>query len=293
MNLQGIFPPIPTPFEQQRVALDRLQENVVKLLESGINGVVALGSNGENASLTRVEKIAVVEHIRKSLPDEKLLIAGASADAYPDVIEMVNTVAECGANAALIHPPVFFRNKLTDEGIVAFYHFVADHSRIPILLYNVPKYCGYQFSLNVVQQLATHDNIIGLKNSTEHIGYFTEVLQSTPAEFKVLAGTASILLPALLMGAHGGIVALANIAPDYCLSILSEYQKGNIEKAREAQQKIMALNKALTSTYGIAGLKAAMDMLGFFGREPRLPLVAASPQEKAVIRDLLIKAELI
>ncbi len=293
MNLQGIFPPIPTPFEQQRVALNRLKENVEKLIDTGINGVVALGSNGENASLTRVEKIAVVEHVRNALPDEMPLVAGASADAYPDVIEMVNTVAECGANAALIHPPVFFRDKLADDGVVAFYRLIADHSRIPILLYNVPKYCGYQFSLNTLRQLATHENIIGLKNSTENIAYFAEVKQVVPADFQVLAGTASILFPALMMGACGGIVALANAAPKHCLSIYSDFQNSNFEKARETQQKILGLNRALTATYGVPGLKAAMDMLGYFGGEPRLPLLAASSQEKATIRELLAQAGLL
>ena len=275
------------------MALNRLKENVEKLIDTGINGVVALGSNGENASLTRVEKIAVVEHVRKSLPDEMLLIAGASADAYPDVIEMVNTAAECGANAVLIHPPVFFRDKLSDNGVVEFYRFIADHSRIPILLYNVPKYCGYQFSLDAVRQLATHENIIGLKNSTENIAYFAEVREAVPADFQVLAGTASILFPALMLGACGGVVALANVAPKHCLSIFSDFQNGNFEKARETQQKIMRLNRALTATYGVPGLKAAMDMLGYFGGEPRLPLMAATAQEIAVIRELLKDAGLI
>ncbi len=290
--LTGIFPPIPTPFVSNEIAFDKLRDNLRAFIRDGVSGMVALGSNGEAAYLSRREKLALLEHSRAILPKDMLLIAGAGLESIQETIALTNAAAQRGVNAALVITPSFYRGKMDHKALIRYYTSVADVTDIPVLIYNAPKFTGINIAPETVSELAGHPNIIGIKNSSENMAHLGEIIQRTPPDFSVLVGTASVLFSGISLGASGAIVALANIAAKECLQIFQWTNSGEWEKARELQLKMIPVNKAVTAAYGIAGLKAAMDMLGCFGGLPRSPLGAISPSDRKALAHILKTAGL-
>lgn len=293
INLKGIFPPIPTPFVNGKIAHDKLEANIEKWSLTGINGLVVLGSNGESVYLSEKEKRAVVETAARSSPDEMYIIAGTGCESTEETLILTRDCAERGAHAALVITPHFFGGKMSEKALERHYRTVADHSPIPIILYNVPKFTHLNLSANIISKLARHQNIIGIKDSAGNVAQLGEYLSHVEGDFEVLVGTASVLFGGLTLGCAGGILALANIAPEQCLKIIDLAREERFEEARALQLKMIPVNKAVTATYGVAGLKAALDMLGYFGGEPRLPLLPSTETEKSEIRDILCDAGLL
>lgn len=291
--LKGILPPIATPFLNGEVAYDKLAENISRWNKTGLSGYVVMGSNGESVYLSREEKLRLVETVKKNMAGGKTLVAGTGSDSIAETISLTNAAAQRGADAALILTPSFYKGQMKHEAFLRYFNAVADGSRIPILIYNVPKFTGVDIEAATAAKLAEHPNIIGLKNSSENIAHLTEIISQTPGDFLTLAGTASILYAGLCVGAAGGIVALANIAPGECVRIQQLFEEGNHAEALRLQMRLLPVNKAVTAQYGVPGLKAAMDMAGYFGGEPRAPLTYPSAKELENIRAILQKAELI
>lgn len=290
--ITGIFPPIPTPFVNDEIAFDKLRDNLNSLIKSGVNGVVALGSNGEAVYLSRPEKLALLEQCRAILPEDKPLIAGTGLESIKETIALTNAAARLGVTAALVITPSFYAGKMDHTALIRYYKSVADAVDIPVLIYNVPKFTGINIAPVTVAALAGHPNIIGVKNSSENMAHLGEIIQRTPPDFSVLVGTASVLFSGISLGASGGIVALANIAARECLQIFEWTKAGEWDNARELQLRMISVNKAITADYGIAGLKAAMDMLGRFGGHPRKPLGALSPSDRKALAKILKEAGL-
>ena len=290
--ITGIFPPVPTPFVNDEIAFDKLPDNLNSLIKSGVNGVVALGSNGEAVYLSRPEKLALLEQCRAILPEDKPLIAGTGLESIKETIALTNAAARFGVTAALVITPSFYAGKMDHTALIRYYTSVADATDIPVLIYNVPKFTGINIAPETVAALAGHPNVIGVKNSSENMAHLGEIIQRTPPDFSVLVGTASVLFSGILLGASGGIVALANIAARECLQIFEWTKAGEWDNARELQLRMISVNKAITADYGIAGLKAAMDMLGRFGGHPRKPLGALSPSDRKALTKILKEAGL-
>ncbi len=290
--IKGIFPPIPTPFAGGEIAFERLRENLQKWLAAGIRGIVALGSNGEAVYLSRSEKLRLLEFCRENLPADRLLIAGTGCESIRETVELTNDAANCGATAALVVTPSYYRSQMDDAAMRRFYCTVADAAKIPLLIYNVPKFTGINIAAETVAALAAHPNIVGIKNSSENLGHLGEIIHGTPDDFSVLVGTASVLYPGLCLGASGGILALANVAPAPCLALYTAVRQNRLPAAREMQLKLIALNKAVTATYGIAGLKAALDILGYYGGPPRPPLGELDSAAREKLQILLREAGL-
>ena len=293
INLHGIFPPITTPLENGKVAFDKLGTNVEKLGQTGIAGIVVLGSNGEYVYLSEKEKREVIEAVVRAVPDNMPVIAGTACESAAETIRLTCDSAELGAHAALLTPPHYYGGKMTDEALSRFYMDVADNIPIPALLYNVPKFTHLNLTAGLVSQLSKHPNIVGIKDSSGNVNLLGQYLNNSESNFNVLVGTAGVLFSGLALGCVGGIVALANVAPQACVKILESVNQGNFEKARRLQLQMLPVNNAVTLTYGISGLKAAMDMLDYFGGDPRLPLLPATEQERTEIRQLLIQAGLL
>jgi len=173
---------------------------------------------------------------------------------------------------------------MTNEVLVAHYNEVADSSEIPVIIYNIPANSGIDMNAETIVKMAAHPNIIGLKDSGGNIVKMGEVIRQTEDDFYVLAGSGGFLLPALAIGADGGILALANICPEKCLEIMSTFIEGNLDKAREIQQSMIPLNTAITKQWGIPALKVAMEYLGYYGGPVRKPLTAleSSSREKLI-----------
>jgi len=293
IDLNGIFPPVTTPFLDDKVAYDKLASNVEKYGRTGLKGIVVLGSNGEYVSLSEEEKRKVVETVVQATPDHMSVIAGTGCESTRETIRLTADCAALGAHAALVVTPHYFGGKMSDAALIKYFTTVADNSPIPILLYNVPQFTHVNLTVNVVAQLSGHPNIIGLKDSTGNVIQLGEFLHQVDSDFSILVGTASALYGALTLGCVGGVLALANVTPETCVKIHGLVQEGDYKAAQQIQLKMIPVNKAVTAIYGIAGLKTALDMLGYFGGEPRAPLLPSSDEAKTAIENILKQAGLL
>lgn len=293
INLHGIFPPIATPFENGKIAFDKLEINIKKLSGTGIAGIVVLGSNGEYVYLSEKEKRDVIGAVVRAVPDNMPVIAGTACESAAETIRLTCDSAELGARAALLTPPHYYGGKMTDEALTRFYTEVADNIPIPVLLYNVPKFTHLNLTAGLISRLSRHPNIVGVKDSSGNVNLLGQYLNNSESNFNVLVGTAGVLFSGLTLGCVGGIVAMANVAPQACVKILESVNQGDVDKARRLQLKMLPVNNAVTLDFGISGLKAAMDMLDYFGGEPRSPLLPATEKEKKEIREILIHAGLL
>lgn len=292
-KLYGIFPPITTPFVNGELAIDKLQKNILKWNNTQLSGYVVMGSNGEAVFLTREEKLTLVEATKKYSSNEKIIIAGTGTDSIKETIFLTNESASRGADFALILTPSFYKSEMKHQSYVKYFSMVADKSKIPILIYNVPKFTGVDIEVETVAELSKHQNIIGIKNSSENGRQNIEFVANTHKDFSVIVGTASMLFNGITCGAVGGILALANIAPNQCVQIQKLIEEKKYDDALNLQQKIIPVNKAVTAKYGVAGLKAAMDYLGYYGGEVRAPLSSLNENDKTKLKKILIDAELL
>jgi 4-hydroxy-2-oxoglutarate aldolase len=293
IDLHGIFPPITTPFVDGNVAYDQLAANIEKWSQTGLKGLVVMGSNGEYVYLSAEEKRKLVEKAVELTPEHMLVIAGTGCESTKETLELTRDCAGLGARAALVVTPHYYGGRMNEAALLAFFKTIADHSPIPILLYNVPKFTHVNMSAKLVAQLSGHPNIVGIKDSTGNVMQLGELTNVVDADFDLLVGTAGALFGALALGCVGGVLALANVAPRQCVKIYELIKNGDFEEAKKLQLRMIPVNQAVTATYGVPGLKAAMDMLGYFGGDPRPPLLPASEKEKSEIREILIKAELL
>lgn len=293
IDLNGIFPPIPTPFAGDDIAYDKLAFNIEKWSRSGLKGLVVMGSNGEYVYLSANEKRELVERAVELTPEHMLVIAGTGCESVKETIELTRDCAGCGAYAALVVTPHYYSGRMNEAAMLAFFSAVADQSPIPIILYNVPKFTHVNLTVKLVAQLSGHPNIVGIKDSTGNVIQLGDFANNVDPDFNLLVGTAGALFGGLALGCNGGVLALANIAPEICVKIHEAVKSGDYETAKQLQLKMIPVNQAVTATYGVPGLKAAMDMLGYFGGDPRLPLMPSSEKEKSEIREILIKAGLL
>lgn len=292
-NLYGIFPPITTPFINGELSIEKLQHNISIWNKTKLSGYVVMGSNGEAVLLTKEEKLKLIEQTKIFASSEKIIIAGTGSDSIKETISLTNAAANFGADFALVLTPSFYKSEMKHNNYLKYFFEVADKSKIPIIIYNVPKFTGVDIEVETVAELSKHQNIAGIKNSTENSRQIIEFVSNTHKNFKVIVGTASMLFNGITSGAVGGILALANIAPKQCIQIQKFIEEKNLDEAFNLQQKIIPANKAVTSKYGVAGLKYAMDLLGYFGGEPRIPLLPLNENDKEQIKNILLQAEIL
>lgn len=281
LELAGIIPPIPTPFQEAEEFYPRaLEENLDRWNQVRFRGYLVLGSNGEAVHLSSSEQCQVLEVARAKIPEDRLMLTGVSAQAARGAVDFLKEAARLGADAALVGIPGYFRGQMTQGAILNFYTRVADESPIPILLYNVPQFTNVNLSADTVIRLAGHPNIIGLKESAGNIGLLCEILRETPGSFQVLCGSAPAFYSSLGVGAVGGILAVACVAWENCLELLEAFRRGDHDAARRLQMELLPLSLAVTSQFGVGGLKAALALRGFYGGPPRSPL--STPGEWAL-----------
>lgn len=285
--IRGIFAPIPTPFVEGEISYEKLAENIAKWEKTGLAGLVVMGSNGEAPYLDEDEKVEMWAFTRKHLSPDKMLVAGTGQESTRATIRLTRKAAQAGAQAALVISPNYFKANMTVDALERFYTEVADESPIPVLVYNMPGNTGLNLSSSLVVRLSKHPNIAGVKDSSGNIVQISEMIRGAPDDFSVFAGSAGFLLPAVVMGAKGGTLATANVVPDLCVEIYELALAGKVQEAREIQLSILELNALVTAKYGVAGLKAALDMAGYFGGEPRRPMLPASEDARAEIRQAL------
>jgi 4-hydroxy-2-oxoglutarate aldolase len=272
VNLRTVFPPMPTPFRDGEVDTAAIAANVRKWIAAGLGGVLALGTNGEAALLDDDEGTRVVEAARAEVPRDRVLLAGAGRESTRATIVAARRAAVAGADAVLVKTPSTYKTQVPSDALVAHYTAVADASPVPVLLYNFPASTGVNLSAETVARLAAHPNIAGMKETSTDAAQFADLSAAVPERFTVLCGAAPGLHGALCSGARGAIVAIAALLPDACLDLVSLVRAGRVDEALAIQHRITPLGRAVTTGYGIAGLKAALDLAGLTGGDPRPPL---------------------
>lgn len=287
-DLKGIFPPLPTAFDdQENLALDKMQANILALSKYDLAGFLVLGSNGELVHLSEEEKIEVYQGCRKAIPKDKLMIAGTGGQTTRETIRLSIAAANAGADAVLVLNPFYYKGLMTTDALVAHYHAVADACSIPVIIYNMPANSGLDMNADQILAIANHPNIVGLKDSGGNITKIADIIARAKPGFQVLAGSAGFLLSAFTVGAVGGILALANIAPQQCIDIHQHFQNKDIDKARKLQAAMIPVNTAITARWGVPALKTAMQSIGLYGGMARKPIQAINKDVKEQLLALL------
>ena len=285
--LEGCFPPIPTPFDTDgKVDHDNLALNLEKWQKTPLNGFLVLGSNGEAVMLKREEKLEIWKTAGQAIDSEHLFIAGTGCNATGETLELTERAAHLGADAAMVVTPYYYKARMDHKTLIVHYTAIADKSPIPIILYNVPAFTGVDLSAETIIELARHPNIIGMKESSGNVVKMGQVFYKS-GDFQVLAGSGSFLLPALTVGAVGGVMALAAVAPDPLAEIIESFQNGDMKKARDIQLGLISANAAVTARFGIAGLKMALDLIGMYGGPVRPPLLPLGKEQKAALEKII------
>jgi 4-hydroxy-2-oxoglutarate aldolase len=287
MDLHGIFPPVTTPFDNDEIDYRAFAQNVQRWMTTRLHGIVVLGSNGEAPYIDDDEAHRLVATAREHVPGDRRLIAGTGRESTRATIAAVGMAAQAGADLVLVRTPSYFKSQMTADVFVRHYTAVADASRVPVLLYDVPAFTGVTLPVAVVTKLAEHPNIIGMKESAPDIGLVSDFVASTPREFQVLVGSAPTMYAGFTVGAVGAIVAIACVVPDLCVRVLTLAQEGRREEALALQRQLTPLARSVTSVYGVGGLKKALDLAGYIGGTPRGPLAPATAQATEVIRTQL------
>lgn len=288
MEFSGIFPAVTTPFsEEGGVSLADLRHNIHRYNQTDVAGYVVLGSTGESVLLSPAEMDNILVTVKEQAAKGKMLIAGCGAESTAETIERTKRAAELGYHAALVKTPYYYKPSYKPEVLNAHFLAVADASPIPVLLYSVPQFTGVTLETAEILALAEHSNIIGIKDSSGDVRRIGELVAAAPSLFQVLTGGASVVFPALAMGARGAILALASALPDKCAALFQLFRYGHFDKARDLQLILVRASKVIVSECGIAGVKFVMDHRGYRGGVPRLPLQPLKEEQKARLLELL------
>ncbi len=287
--LRGIYPPLPTFFDaHEELDLATLQRHIRNLKGSGIAGYVVMGTNGEAVHLTSDERARVIEAARDAAGGDARILAGCGEQSTRGTIANCQQAARCGADIALVLLPFYFKGRMDNHALIAHYRAVADSSPLPVVIYNMPaNTAGLDLDAATICTLAAHPNIVGVKDSAGNMAKLAQIVAQVPSHFRVLAGSAGYLLPALAVGAVGAIAALANIFPREVCRVQDLFLAGQLEEARILQARLAPANAAVTTTYSVPGLKAALELTLGYGDPPRSPLQALTEQERNQLAKIL------
>ncbi len=285
LKLHGIFPPITTPFDAQgEIYRAKLKHNLERWNQTGLAGYVVCGSTGESVLLTMEEKLRLWEWAAEYAAPDKLLLAGTGMESVRETVELTNRAAALGYRAAMVRTPHYYKNLIHTAAAQALYfRAVADQSRIPIMIYNWPQATGLDIPAEAVAALSEHPNIIAIKESSGNLEKVMRMIREVRPGFQVLVGSAPTLYPSLMVGAVGAVLAFANAAPLAVLAVFEAVRTREYEAAQDWQNRIADAAVLVTTRYGIPGLKYAMDLKGYYGGPPRLPLVPPTPEAQREI----------
>ena len=291
MPLSGVIPPLVTPFRSDgSVDLAAFEANLEILGPSDLAGFLVLGSNGEAASLEEAEKLDLLATARRRAPG-RFLLAGTGTESTRGTIALTRKAADRGADAALVLTPHFYRARMSEEALRRHFTAVADASPIPVYLYSVPAFTGLPWPPGLARSLADHPRVAGMKESSGDVELLGRIVSSVPSSFEVACGNAPAFYPALRVGAVGGVLAVANCVPRVATALYRAFVDGDHSRARRLQEALTPLARAVTTGWGVAGLKAAMDLAGLRGGSVRAPLLPLPAEAREEIPPLLETAE--
>jgi 4-hydroxy-2-oxoglutarate aldolase len=289
-RVSGIFTPITTPFLNEEVSIEHLKGNMRIYRDTSLSGFLVLGSNGENKSLTEDEKLKVLETVLEEKAEHQLVMAGSGYESTRQTISFSVKAAELGVDFVSLLTPSYFKKSLTDEAMIGYFTDVAEALPVPVLVYNAPGFTGMTITPKAIESISRHPNIVGMKDTSPgNIGRYLEVCGDN---FDVLSGTINTLFIGLALGASGGVVSLANAYPHTCCELYERFKSDDIKGARELHFRLFRLNHFVSGRFGVAGVKCAMEVAGYYGGPPRRPLLPLKNEAKALIKNAIAEARL-
>ena len=295
IDMSGVFVPCTTPFDPVtgEVDLVGLRANLRDFLSHSVRGIVVGGSTGEAVLLDEDERERMLEGVRDVVSPDRLVVAGTGAESTRATIRRCKVAARTGADAVLVQPPAFYLGAMTSEALLEHYRAVADASPIPVILYQVPlRMSTLEFTTSLVEDLSKIENVVGIKDSRGSLELVGEWVSRTPDDFQVMVGSGAILYGALELGATGGILGVANLAAGPSASVYSAFVDGDSAEAGKIQEVIAPVHTAIIGGLGVPGVKAALDLLGLRGGDPRPPLRALSEENRTKVSEVLATAGL-
>jgi 4-hydroxy-2-oxoglutarate aldolase len=291
-RLRGIFPPVATTFARNGgLDLGRFRANLERYVGIGLGGILVTGSTGEAPYLAERERLRLVEVARRVVRPPELLIVGTGLESTPETVTLSRKVIDHGADALLVVTPNYYKARMDSAALVAHYRALADALRHPIIIYSIPQFTGIHIAVDAIAELSRHRHIVGLKESSGDLKFVRSIIRKTRPGFRLLVGSARILLDALRAGAAGAILAQADFAPALCVAVDEAFRQGRFREARALQERLEPLAQRISVPYGVAGVKAAMDLSGYAGGPVRLPLLPLNRAERAVVERALREAQ--
>ncbi len=289
MKLQGVMGPVITTFEPGTENLDiaSFTSNVNAHMHAGLSGVLVCGSTGEAALVTDDERRVLLEAARGAVPPGRLVLMGTGSESTRQTIKRCEAAKAGGADAVVVVAPHYYSNAMGIDELRVHYRAVADASPLPVVLYNIPKYMHFALPADLVAELALHPNVIGIKDSSGNLEMLKGFLAAQSETFTVLTGNAGTFVPALRLGARGGIMAVALFAPALALQMLDAHQAGDVVAADEHQAAMKPLGQVIVAELGVPGVKAACEIVGLHGGPPRRPLLELDEAGEKRVREAL------
>ncbi len=293
MRFKGIYAPLTTPFKDEAIFPEKLKENIQKYNEFDLSGYVISGSTAESVYLTDDEVESLVRAAKDAASADKHIIVGTARESTKITLEFSKRMEDLGIDATLIRTPSYFKALMTPEALKKHYFTIADNVKIPLIIYHIPRYTGVDITPELLRELSGHENIAGIKDSSGNMAFLDRIIPHLDPEFDYLLGAGSMLFPGILMGACGGVLALADVATSLCIELYRLSLSKKLDEAKKLQHDLVPLNQALAVEHGIPAIKYALDRIGFFGGPCRLPLLPLDNTVKQKIANILIDLRLI
>ncbi len=294
MRPEGIIPPHVTPFtEDGSLDLKSLARLIGFWLDSGVHALATCASNGEGPLLSREERIQVIKEVVDNVGGQVPVIAGVASPSTMGALSQIRDSERAGADAILLTPPYYF--KPNERELREHYSIIARETGLPIVLYNVPKFVGYNLPLSLIRELVQEfDNIVGIKESSGMLWRISELIRMVGGRVSVLAGTGDMLLPTLMLGGHGGIIGVAIFAPETAVDLYNSFRKGDLGRASELQLVLTMLNEVIVKGLNqLSASKEALKIRGLPAGYPRRPSLPLTAEESKKVRDALTEAGLL
>jgi len=296
MDLNGVLIPAVTPFDPVTgdVDLVAMRANVRAWLDTRVLGVVIGGSTGEAVYLDREERRALLAAARDVIPAERLLVAGTGAESTRATLALTRDAAEAGADAVLVMPPAFYKGAMTPEVLRAHYTAVADDSPVPVIVYQVPlRFSTLDLTTGLVAELSRHENVVAIKDSRGDLELVGALVEQCADDFQVLVGNGALLYASLELGAVGGVLGVANLAPSETAALIRAFGEEDAAGAGRLQEVVGPVHKEVVAALGVPGVKAGLDLLGLHGGAPRPPLRPLPDAERGTVEASLERAGLL
>jgi len=276
IGLNGIFVPHITPFKRGGDFDEEALRTCVRFwVEGGVSGLVPCGSNGEAPYLSREERKKVIKTVMDEVSGKVIMIAGTGSTSTRETVLFTKDAKDLGVDAALVVTPYYFKH--SSREMYEHYRILLETVDLPIVIYNVPKFTGFSVELTVISQLVSeYENVVGVKDSGGNLARIAETTRLVGDKISVLAGTADLTFPTLMLGGSGAVIAVANVFPKMCNGLYEAFRRGDYEEASKQQRRISYLNEVLVKKHNqLSAIKRALNLRGLpsgYPRRPTLPL---------------------